>query len=85
MSKSSPYYSGIKVGQKVFLSNIDKYGADSVYINEQTKLTCARYCSDMRLKKTKSGIELTKSKREFYQGMYDFLARPGQHYNSDWL
>lgn len=82
--KISPYYAGLKVGQEIFLENMRKYGANAVDRLERTKKTCACYASDIRLTKTKTGITLTPSKRAFYEGMYDFLARPGQHYNSDW-
>ena len=37
---------------------------------------CAEYCSNMKLEKTKKGVRLTKEKREFYQGMYDYLTKP---------
>lgn len=76
MYKKSPYYSGVKVAQKIFYENIAKYGADSVQLNEKVQLTCAEYASNMKLTKTKKGVELTKGKREFYQGMFDFFCKP---------
>ncbi len=76
MAKTSAYYSGLKVGEKVFYDNMEKYGSSGYYKNERTRITCAEYASDMNLKKTKSGITLSKGKREFYHGMYDFLTRP---------
>ena len=76
MKKVSSYYAGQKIGEKVFYDTIEKYGRDAVYMIEKTKATCAEYCSNMKLDKTKKGVKLTKDKRAFYQGMYEFLARP---------
>lgn len=76
MKKVSSYYAGQKIGEKVFFDNLEKYGAEAVMKNEKAKITCAEYCSNMSLDKTKNGVKLTKKKREFYQGMYDFLAHP---------
>ncbi len=75
MVKSS-YYSGQKFAEKVFFDSIAKHGGNAIQHIEKTMLTCAEYASNMSLTKTKKGVELTKSKRQFYQGAFDFLCKP---------
>lgn len=74
--KSNSYYSGLKVGEKIFFEAMANSGENAVAQIEKAKITCAEYCSNMKLKKTKKGVELTPSRREFYHGMFDFLTRP---------
>lgn len=78
MKKVSSYYAGQKVGEKIFYDNLTNCKDADTFIRrtEKAKITCAEYCSNMSLDRTKSGIKLTKKKREFYRGMYDFLTRP---------
>ena len=75
MVKSS-YYSGQKFAEKVFFDSIEKYGANAQKHYEKTMLTCAEYASNMNIRKTKKGVELTKNKRQFYQGAFDFFVKP---------
>ena len=76
MKKVSSYYAGQKVGEKFFWETITSPDASAVYKIEKARITCAEYCSNMKLEKTKKGVKLTKEKREFYQGMYDYLTKP---------
>lgn len=70
------YYSGIKFGKKIYCDNLSKYGFSEREHSEKVIKTCRDYATNEKLKKTKSGVKLTKQKRLFYKGVADFLQAP---------
>ena len=74
------YFNGVRVGKKMYLDGLQKYGFEEAKYREKTVATCRKYARDMTIKQTKKGEILTPNKRKFYQGVVDFLTAPNRVY-----